>query len=133
MALPYGIARWHCQMPKFTPPDAKVHPQMALPEVTLPPRWHCQMALPDGLARWHCHVALGGELWKLGGKVTSKMDGVDGCEIPIGRDDTRGVAVCVLYRNGLYRRKIGEKGVEKYAKTRGKCQILHEWVVPWSF
>ena len=42
------------------------------------------------------------------------------CEIPIGRDDTRRVAVCVLYRNGLYRRKIDEKGVEKYAKTRGK-------------
>ena len=45
-------------------------------------------------------------------------DGGDGCEIPIGRDDTGRVAVCVLYRNGLYRKKINEKGVEKCAKTK---------------
>ena len=64
--------------------------------------------------------------------VKSRVDGGDGCEIPIGRDDTRRVAVCVLYRNGLYRRKIDEKGVEKCGKTLEKCQILHEWGVPWS-
>ena len=42
------------------------------------------------------------------------------CYNPIGRDDTGRVAVCVLYRDGLYRRKIGEKGVDKYAQTQGK-------------
>ena len=47
-------------------------------------------------------------------------DGGDGCEIPIGRDDTGRVAVCVLYRNGLYWRKIDEKGVEKCGKTLEK-------------
>ena len=52
--------------------------------------------------------------------VKSWVDGVDVCEIPIGRDDTGRVAVRVLYRNGLYQRKIDEKGVEKCAKTRGK-------------
>ena len=49
--------------------------------------------------------------------VKGEGDGGDGCEIPIGRDDTRRVAVCVLYRNGLYRGKIGPK---KHVKTRVK-------------
>ena len=52
--------------------------------------------------------------------MTSKMDGVDGCEIPIGRDDTRGSAVCGLYRDGLYRGKIGRTFRAKVAKKSKK-------------
>ena len=52
--------------------------------------------------------------------VKSWGDGVDVCEIPRGRDDTGRVAVCVLYRNGLYRRTNAEKRYQKHVKTRGK-------------
>ena len=55
------------------------------------------------------------------------------CEIPIGRDDTGGSPVCVFYRDGLYRGKIGRKSWPKVAKTRRKWQIFHEWGSPWSF
>ena len=48
------------------------------------------------------------------------------CYNPIGRDDTGRVAVCVLYRNGLYRRKNAEKLDQKHVKTLEKLQMLHE-------
>ena len=47
----------------------------------------------------------------------SHVEEGDFCEIPIGRDDTVGAGVWDLYRDGLYRTKIGAK---KHVKTRVK-------------
>ena len=49
----------------------------------------------------------------------SRIRGVQGgagrvlCDIPIGKDDTGGSAVCVLYRDWLYRGKIAEHFKQK--------------------
>ena len=42
------------------------------------------------------------------------------CENPIGRGDTGGAGVWVLYRDGLYQGKIDENWSEKCVKTRVK-------------
>ena len=42
------------------------------------------------------------------------------CDIPIGKDDTGGSAVWLLYREWLYRRKMTRNPDQKCAKTKGK-------------
>ena len=69
MALPYGIAIWHCHL---------WHCHMALPygfaiwlcHMALPygfAIWPCHMALPYGFAIWPCHMALpyGTAMWQI--------------------------------------------------------------------
>ena len=47
--------------------------------------------------------------WKFWEKLVENwVEEGDVCDIPIGRDDTGGSPVCVFYRDGLYRGKIGQ-------------------------
>ena len=59
-------------------------------------------------------------LRKVGG---SHVEEGDFCEIPIGRDDTGGAGVWVLYRDGLYRGKLMKIGAKKHVTTPEKNQI----------
>ena len=60
-------------------------------------------------------------LRKVGG---SHVEEGDFCEIPIGRGDTGGAGVWVLYRDGLYRGEIAENWNQKTRKNSIKKSNL---------
>ena len=45
------------------------------------------------------------------------------CDIPIGKDDTGGSVVWVLYREWLYRRKMTKNPVEKVQKLEENVEF----------
>ena len=57
-------------------------------------------------------------------KVESHVEEGDFCEIPIGRGDTGGAGVLVLYRDGLYRGKIDENWSQETRKNSRKKSNL---------
>ena len=96
-----------------------------------------QLPLPN--LRWlrpECDFAI---VWPSKERSSRRLEGGKGgsgwilCDNPIGEDDTGGSAVWVLYREWPYQRKMTRNLGWNNAKNRGRCQILHEWGVPWSF
>ena len=54
------------------------------------------------------------------------VDGIEICNIPIGKDDARGSPVWVFYREWLSGRKTGRKWLKSLVENEEKHEILHE-------